>query len=301
MKHKNSNGQEAIEFILITTLVFFGSLMVVLVFGNKIANFFTNDSSAIKAANASPTVIDVSDNQKYNPDYTTSDNNKTSYQTAAEAVAAAAAAATAAAAQQTSSGGTPYTINTDGSVSFSVAGQNVLLSSDIVQLQDIVMETSGSEGATSLVDEIAYMIQKHAAAYPAGDVPFEILFGDGVRSLDGSGIAYIGTAMVNSYAIKIGNEMVIIQKDQSCTTSCKYPGIYRIEGSINSSNKFNGTVTSSGTATTNTYPGGSYSGSINLTNGLKISNGVFYQNDTGKSGGNTYSWSLDFTSKASTT
>ncbi|MEW5821728.1 MAG: hypothetical protein AB1782_16155, partial [Cyanobacteriota bacterium] len=139
-----NKGQEAIEFILITSLVFFGSLMVVLVFGNKIANFFTNDSSAIKAANASPTVIGVSDNQKYNPDYTTSDNNKTSYQTAAEEAAAAAAAA-AASAQKTSSGGTPYTINTDGSVSFSVAGQNVLLSSDIVQLQDIVMETSGSE------------------------------------------------------------------------------------------------------------------------------------------------------------
>ncbi|MEW5821726.1 MAG: hypothetical protein AB1782_16145 [Cyanobacteriota bacterium] len=289
-----NKGQEAIEFILITTLVFFGSLMVVLVFGNKIANFFTNDSSAVKAANASPTVIGVSDNQKYNPDYTTTDNNKTSYQTAAEEAAATAAAAVASA-QKTSSGGTPFTLNTDGSVSFSVAGQNVMLSSDIVQLQDIVMETSGSEGATSLVDEIAYMINKYKAEFPDSNVPVEVSFGKGDRywnSYDTS-ISYAGDAEVNTVTLKLGNSFVVIQKDQTCVAhdqSCAFQGTYRIEGTIDKSNNFTANVTSTNT---DYNPYGTLSGSVSNIGNLTL-NGTYWQYDDKNFKAVDYSWKLSF-------
>ncbi|MEW5821730.1 MAG: hypothetical protein AB1782_16165 [Cyanobacteriota bacterium] len=277
-----NKGQEAIEFILITTLVFFGSLMVVLVFGNKIANFFTNDSSAIKAANASPTIISASNPVKYTPDYTTTDNTKTSYQTAAEEASAAAAAA-AASAQKTSSGGTPYTINTDGSVSFSVAGQNVLLSSDIVQLQDIVMETSGSEGATSLVDEIAYMINKYKAQYPNGNVPVDISFGTGNRVSATGNSAYLGNTSANSVSLKVGDQFVIIQNDQICNSkntysenTCSFQGTYRMEGTIGSDNSIKTSNVNATTIYENNYTG-SFNGSAISSNGLTVSGDYYLQ------------------------
>ncbi|MEW5821727.1 MAG: hypothetical protein AB1782_16150 [Cyanobacteriota bacterium] len=273
MKYKYNYGQEAIEFILITSLVFFGSLMVVLVFGNKIANFFTNDSSAVKAANASPAIISASNPVKYTPDYTTTDNTKTSYQTAAEEAAAAAAAA----AQKTSSGGTPYTINTDGSVSFSVAGQNVMLAADIVQLQDIVMETSGAEGATSLVDEIAYMINKYKAAYPDSNVPLEVAFGNGERETDVNNTSYEGKASVNTISLKVGDNVVIIQNDQSCDGSCSYKGTYRIEGTIDSNNVLKGNVTSN--VSTYGETNGNITANINFSNGLSFEDAIYNHYD----------------------
>ena len=71
MGRTNGRGQEAIEFVLITTLVFFGALFVVLVFGSKISNFFTYGSSVAQTANNSVVVLDANSNQKFNPDYDT--------------------------------------------------------------------------------------------------------------------------------------------------------------------------------------------------------------------------------------
>lgn len=71
MVRKNLAGQEAIEFILITALVFFGALFTVLVFGNKLSAFFGPGSSAVKVANSSSTVIDPTDATRYSQDFDT--------------------------------------------------------------------------------------------------------------------------------------------------------------------------------------------------------------------------------------
>ena len=71
MKDRQDKAQEAIEFILITVLVFFGALFTVVVFGDKMANFFTGDSSVAKNANASAPVINPKANMQFINDYET--------------------------------------------------------------------------------------------------------------------------------------------------------------------------------------------------------------------------------------
>lgn len=68
---RNFSGQEAIEFILITALVFFGALFAVLLFGEKISAFFSPDSTVAQVANNKPAGYDASSGQKYAPDYET--------------------------------------------------------------------------------------------------------------------------------------------------------------------------------------------------------------------------------------
>ena len=65
------SGQEAIEFVLITVLVFFGALFTVMVFGEKISAYFTSGSSMAQSANKTVAKIDTGPNQKFNPDYDT--------------------------------------------------------------------------------------------------------------------------------------------------------------------------------------------------------------------------------------
>lgn len=64
-------GQEAIEFILITALVFLGALFAVLLFGEKISAFFSSGSTAVQVSNNSPAGFDASSSQKYKPDFET--------------------------------------------------------------------------------------------------------------------------------------------------------------------------------------------------------------------------------------
>jgi len=80
-KKVNISGQEAVEFILITVLVFFGALFTILVFGEKISAFFTRDSSVVKVASQTPSVLNPDSKGKFDPDYETKasedqDNNE---------------------------------------------------------------------------------------------------------------------------------------------------------------------------------------------------------------------------------
>lgn len=72
MKNSFNKGQEAVEFVLITVLVFFAALITIVLFGNKIASFFTSDSSVIKNSKSPVAMIDKNAQQKYIPDYQTS-------------------------------------------------------------------------------------------------------------------------------------------------------------------------------------------------------------------------------------
>lgn len=62
-------GQEAIEFILITILIFFGTLFVMLAFGDRIASFFKSESSVAKTALTTPNVLKADKGSKFQPDY----------------------------------------------------------------------------------------------------------------------------------------------------------------------------------------------------------------------------------------
>ena len=71
MKGRYNKAQEAVEFVLITVLVFFAGLMTVIIFGDKISAFFKGDSSSVKIADKTVSIINPSDNQKFVPDYET--------------------------------------------------------------------------------------------------------------------------------------------------------------------------------------------------------------------------------------
>lgn len=260
MIKRGFRGQEATEFVLISILVFFSALLVVFLFGGKISKFFTNDSSAVRVAKGASSAINPGGQQKYDTEI----DNYTG-------------------ATKTTSGSSSFTPaditmpdvteNADGSLSFSVAGRNVTLSSQLKAQNNTVFQTTGSSGSLELIKEIAYMIEKHKAEYTDGNVPIEISYGLGDREGNGSaGGSYEGTAKYNSITIKSGNDIIILQKDQTCSYNsggcCDYHtdlmGTYRIEGTVNpSTQQFDAQVTSS----SKIELAGSYNGKL-ITNSV---------------------------------
>lgn len=70
MRNRN-NGQEAVEFVLMTVLVFFGALLTVLLLGNKISSFFTADSSVVQSSKSTVSAIAGNSQSHFIPDYQT--------------------------------------------------------------------------------------------------------------------------------------------------------------------------------------------------------------------------------------
>lgn len=90
MKARRIKAQEAMEFVLITALVFFGALFSLLVFSDKIAAFFKTDSSVAKSSMADPNVLSSSSTGKFTPDYALLDDstsNKDLYDQQSESLA----------------------------------------------------------------------------------------------------------------------------------------------------------------------------------------------------------------------
>lgn len=69
-KIRNFYGQEAIEFILITALVFFGAFFTVMLFGEKISAFFDRDSTIAKTAETK-NFYEPTQEMKFKNDYVT--------------------------------------------------------------------------------------------------------------------------------------------------------------------------------------------------------------------------------------
>jgi len=65
MHRPEFSGQEAIEFILISALVFFAAIFSFIVLGDKLSEFFMKDSAAVKVANQKAPAITASQTQKY--------------------------------------------------------------------------------------------------------------------------------------------------------------------------------------------------------------------------------------------
>lgn len=64
-------GQEAIEFILITVLVFFGALFTIIAFGDKLSSFFTSGTSVHKVSGAKVTALTAENVPSFNSNYET--------------------------------------------------------------------------------------------------------------------------------------------------------------------------------------------------------------------------------------
>jgi hypothetical protein len=282
MNKRSSAGQEAVEFILISVLVFFGAIFSFFVFGDKLANFFQNDSAVAKTAGAKAKTIASTEGVKFSPDYKTTAPSNTTPLYAPPTV---------------NIGGYDVLENTDGSFSFEVAGQNVVVPAQAANLTDIVFETTGSSSKELLIAQLGKMIAAYKAANPSMDAPINMLFGSGSRM--GSVTNYTGTAIANTIAIQIGENVSIIQKDQTCNgsdtntiNSCSYTGTYIIEGKTKADNTFTGYVTSK---KIEDNPQGNYTAIINSTDGLTFTNGQYSQVDTYNDGITYYDWNIDFT------
>jgi len=134
--------------------------------------------------------------------------------------------------------GYPVDKNSDGSITLTVGSQAVNITAELLDLNDTVFETTGSSGDT-LISTIAYMIEQNEAEYPDG-VPIEISFGEGIR-YDNTfpPVSYEGNATANTVAVTAGDNVVLYQKDQTCSGDCSFIGVYRIEGTIGAGNSFN--------------------------------------------------------------
>ncbi|MEW5820879.1 MAG: hypothetical protein AB1782_11870 [Cyanobacteriota bacterium] len=143
MKRVGLEGQEAVEFILITVLVFFGALFVLLVFGNKMANFFDKDSSISKSANNTSPILSKSSPVQYSPNYvthTTNDNNKELFNNAITQKELAI---------EESIYSTPEIIeNSDNTISMQIG--NLTINNIPEQLNEYI-QTSGASGGTNQI------------------------------------------------------------------------------------------------------------------------------------------------------
>lgn len=310
MRTGTVGGQEAIEVVLISILVFFSAISVVMVLGNKLATLFNGDS-ATSGLFKQITVAQIPVDNNYSTTTTNNNINNTSTTSTTNDMTTTndttTTSDTTTTDENTSTttilGGQVVTVNDDGSLSFTVQGQNVNLSPQMIDLTNSVFETVGSSGMPDLIKEIAYMIEAHKDEYPNTEVPVEISFGTGTRTGVTETSTYQGKAIVNTTAVKVGKDLVVIQKDQSCTftsangSNCSYTGQYRIEGSIGTKNLFTGNVTSSSSVTGSPY--GEYKATVDSTNGLNfktdINNDIYYnQHYTNSTTTNWYDWNINF-------
>lgn len=276
---RNNKGQEAIEFILICTLVFFGGLFAIMTFGSKMASFFATDSSVAQAANKKANVISASTT----PDFKTTLTTKVDDE------------------ERTTIDSYEALKNADGSISVVINGQTINLEPSDLNLVDTVFETTGSSG-TELINAIAKMIEEYKVA-GGPDIPIEISFGTGSRTgSDGvNSSTYEGTASVNTIVVKSNDNITVIQKDQTCVnakgTSCLFQGTYTIQGKIGSDGSFNTTSVKAsideGSLAGQTL-NGSYNATAKTSSGLSLSGtyNIFYSNLTTP----PYQWDINFSS-----
>lgn len=281
MVTRNKLGQEAIEFVLITTLVFFSALAVVLIFGNKLAGFFNGESSASKLANSKVNVISAQGGSKYNTNIEALPDVKIKI------------------------GDEVVSKGFDGSITFQVNGKSFKINKNLQKdLNAAVYDGSGAVdlvggygGTQELMAAVKYMINKYD---PDASEPVEIFTGTQARTHTGtqgandsffgsiwgsifggnddeqltqsySGIA--ATNNINSIAIKLGDAVLIINQDQNCSTDAKdFFGKYKMEGLIGADDSFNSAVTGS-----KAQSGANYSTTISKTDsgGLLFNSGNF--------------------------
>jgi Flp pilus assembly pilin Flp len=275
MRRKGS-GQNLIEVLIILGLVSVAAIFALTIFGGEINTMFSKSHDNVKG---------------FDPF-----NTKGTVAAAPAPTPPAVPATPASPASVVTYGSYDVNLYPDGSASFVVEGQDVMLPAALVNLQDTVFETTGAASLQKLVPEIAYMVESNKAAYPSSNVPINIMYGDGQRIDAGYSSTYEGTAVANAVVIQVGNDIVILQNDQNCTTSsyngCSYEGQYKIEGTLGPGNYFSGYVSTDGVPYS---PHGNISGTIDQSGGgFEINNANFQLESSAAYGTTTYYWDLDF-------
>jgi Flp pilus assembly pilin Flp len=241
---KKTSGNALNQYGLIIALVALALVPIFFAFGKNITDIFNQYSSLygdMSTQTKSNTINTVATSTASTSNSTTSTSSTTGTNTSPVV------------STETIAG---YTVSTheDGSVSFDIEGTSISLPSKVVELQNIVEETSGSIGLKSLITEIASLVKENKAT--GVYEPIQILFGDSTRSVPAKSLSVEGTAEVNSTVIKSGSKMIVLVKDQSCvstnsslcSTGDTKLGSYVIEGTVGSDNTFNATLTSTTTA-----------------------------------------------------
>lgn len=271
MFNKKHRGQEAVEFVLLSVLVFFGTLFAVLTFGDKIASFFTQDSAVAKSAQASSSAILSNAAENYAPDYET----KAAPETPPNPVDLS----------DPSIAIYNPTQNADGSVSFQVGSQVLNLPSKVLELQNTVTQSTGSSGTTDLIKGIASMIEKYKSDYPLTDVPVVLSFGSGTRIATADGDTYSGNASVNATTVKIGDHLFIYQKDQTYTgTDANSLGYYSMVLNKQTDGSYTGAVSGYSQTHSETLGGTVTVSPSNITatdNTVTINNGFYDCSNSG--------------------
>lgn len=202
-------AQNLIEFIIIIILIAIGAILALTVLGGNVHSLFSTSNTEVK---------------KYKPFDWENSSNSTPRVVSVSTVT-----------------NTEVTYYSDGSATFNVEGQQIHLKKDIIDNMNIVFNTVGAEGVSDwVVSAIQEIIEKNKSKYEPDDVPLQMYFGTGKRQSETPNYESIakGEAQLNTIGISVGNDFVIIQKDQTCTgQQCSLTeGTYKINGTINSSN-----------------------------------------------------------------
>ena len=255
MKKYETLGQEAVEFVILSTLIAIALLVTIFSFKDKLVEFFNNSPAKQNVSSSESNILSPSSELRYKPN---TDSSIKSVNVA----------------------GYNVITNADGSITFNVNNQKINISAEAVSLQSSVIQTSGSSGIETLVKEVAYMVNKYASEYPGEPVPLNISYGiTNKYCTDDRVTTYKGTAEANITQIMVGNNFVMIQKDQSCSS---IPGgcvlgtdnIYRMEGTLSGNDTFKNVSCTSYNGETFT---GTYNGSVNDNNIFSGKLSVSYQ------------------------
>ena len=201
MRNK-SPGQEALEFVLITVLVFFGALLCVVIFGDKLSGFFQTSSSVAQSAKTTVPALTSSDSQKYTPDYSTVDST---YNTLPG-----------------EPGGSSENLAMTCDNGSCVMDFGTIVLSDIPENFGSVVEASGASGETQVISSL---LEQIAAQLEAKNTPETTAQSDAIKKLSvvGHNIAYIqemGETLVSKCngdtdcLRKLGTDRNVTLKDQ---------------------------------------------------------------------------------------
>ena len=225
MERSKNQAQESVEFILIVSLVFFAALMVMVLFGNKIATFFSNDSSATQTASNNTPVIDSNGPLKYEPDYETS----IPYQT--EVV-----------------GNYELRVCENGDKGVMLNNHLITLKKDLMDGYNQVFETAGTSGTENLLADLTYFCEK----YNVSPTELDVWLGQSSLGVDvirkkGSNeqnkqIYIQGVSDINMVCIRHGDKVLLVNKGQGVndTVSGNFDSSLeiRLEGNISEDNTF---------------------------------------------------------------
>lgn len=180
---RNISGQEIIEVMIISTVIFLASIVTMMLLGNQIGALFDNQNKLINSTTVAP-------------DYDKDDLG----------------VANGGMGENLSIAGYPVKQHADGSLTYTVEGQEVNIPKTYVDQMNTVLQTTGSSGVEEILAEIAKMIIDNQAAYPGVPVPVKVSFGSSM--LQDGGSKYGGDAQATTTTLTVGNSVVIIQRDK---------------------------------------------------------------------------------------